>query len=259
MHTLASRRMTAAPTSTIHARAMRGVGALRADRLGVRATAPRPSRAASTLRKWRLIAEFGLLFFAVPALFVFGPMRTWIIPSLLVGGALCLWLLLTDDTFDRRQLWNASAGRVRLRKILLRFALAAALIIPGVLLIKPELFLNFPLRNTWFWLAVMFAYPFFSVYPQELIFRCFLFHRYAPVFGSGAAMIAASALAFGFGHILFLNLFAVVMTVIGGALFARTYQKTRSTLACALEHGLYGDFIFTIGLGAYFYAGTVGS
>lgn len=250
--------MTAASTSTMHARAMRGVGAPRADRPGAGVTAPRPSRAVSTLRKWRLIAEFGLLFFAVPALFVIGPIRTWIIPSLLVGGAVCLALLLTDDTFDRRQLWNFIAVRVRLRKILLRFALAAALIIPGVLLIKPELFLNFPLRNTGFWLVVMCAYPLFSVYPQELIFRCFIFHRYAPVFGSGAAMIAASALAFGFGHILFLNVLAVAMTVIGGALFARTYQKTRSTLACALEHGLYGDFVFTIGLGAYFYAGATG-
>lgn len=235
---------------------MPGAGdALRRGASAARALMPRPT--VSTLKRWRLGLEFAVMFFGVPAAVVLIPLPKIVIPSLLVGGAICLWLLLTDDSFDRSSLWNAHAVRARMPKILLRFAIAAALIVPGVLIFKPELLFELPKHKTGLWLVIMLAYPLFSVYPQELIFRCFVFHRYAPVFGRGAGMIAASALAFGFGHILFLNVFAVVMTVIGGALFARTYQKTNSTLACWLEHGLYGDFIFTIGLGAYFYAGAM--
>lgn len=47
------------------------------------------------------------------------------------------------------------------------------------------------------WALVIVLYPILSVYPQELIFRAFLFHRYAPLFGNGVGLVAASAAAFG--------------------------------------------------------------
>ena len=66
-----------------------------------------------------------------------------------------------------------------------------------------------------------------------------------------------SALVFSYGHIVFENSLAVGLSFIGGLLFARTYVSTRSTFAAAFEHALYGCFIFTIGLGQYFYHGVV--
>ncbi len=43
----------------------------------------------------------------------------------------------------------------------------------------------------------------------------------------------------------------------GGWLFADTYRQSRSLWLVCLEHALYGDLIFTIGLGTFFYHGAV--
>ncbi|GBR19081.1 hypothetical protein AA3271_0383 [Gluconobacter japonicus NBRC 3271] len=67
--------------------------------------------------------------------------------------------------------------------------------------------------------------------------------------------IVASAVAFGFAHILFLNWIAVGMTLIGGVLFASDYSRHRSLTLTCFEHSLYGCLIFTVGLGRFFYTG----
>jgi membrane protease YdiL (CAAX protease family) len=94
------------------------------------------------------------------------------------------------------------------------------------------------------------------VYPQELLFRAFLLRRYSAVFKTDRAAAAASAVAFGFAHLMFGNVLAVTATVAGGWLFARRYQRTRSLLVASVEHTLYGGTIFTIGLGRFFYHGA---
>jgi membrane protease YdiL (CAAX protease family) len=99
----------------------------------------------------------------------------------------------------------------------------------------------------------MLLYPLLSVYPQELLYRGFFFHRYAPLFGSGRGMLLASALSFGFVHIIFRNTLAVFLCVSGGLLFALTYNQSGSLLLACLEHALFGNFLFTIGLGQFFY------
>jgi membrane protease YdiL (CAAX protease family) len=102
----------------------------------------------------------------------------------------------------------------------------------------------------------MLLYPLLSVWPQEVIYRRFLRQRYAPLFGAGAGFIAASALAFGFAHVIFLSWIAVALTLAGGAMFARSYTRHHSLSLCCFEHSLYGCLVFTIGLGRYFYTGA---
>jgi membrane protease YdiL (CAAX protease family) len=98
-------------------------------------------------------------------------------------------------------------------------------------------------------------YPFLSALPQELIYRVFFFHRYQSLFGSEHRLIWASVLTFAFLHIIFGNLVAPLLTLPGGYLFARTYVRTGSLSAVAIEHAAYGNIVFTVGLGAYFYRG----
>ena len=74
----------------------------------------------------------------------------------------------------------------------------------------------------------MLLYPALSVVPQELVFRTFFFHRYGRLFGGPWVATAASALAFSWAHVVLLNGLAVVLTLLGGWLFARTYLRTRS-------------------------------
>ncbi|MBF6211751.1 CPBP family intramembrane metalloprotease [Nocardia puris] len=134
----------------------------------------------------------------------------------------------------------------------------AATVASGVVLavFSPERLFDLPRTEPAVWAMVMVFYPLLSVYPQELIYRTFVFHRYAPVFGSGWAMIAASAVAFGFAHIIFGNWIAVALTLIGGLLFAHRYRRTGSILVVTVEHALYGCLAFTVGLGGFLYSGA---
>ena len=102
----------------------------------------------------------------------------------------------------------------------------------------------------------MVLYPLLSVYPQELFFRAFFFHRYRRLFGQGMATVVASALLFGFVHIVFGNWISILLSSVGGMLFARTYFHSGSLALTCIEHALYGNFIFTIGLGEFFFHGT---
>jgi len=124
--------------------------------------------------------------------------------------------------------------------------------------VAPERLFDLPRRDPLLWASVVVLYPLLSVYPQELIYRVFLLHRYAPLLGTGRRAAAASAAAFGFAHIIFGNVLSIVLTLVGGWLFARTFQRTRSLLATSVQHALYGVLAFTVGLGDFFYHGSSG-
>jgi uncharacterized protein len=158
-----------------------------------------------------------------------------------------------------RVLWRTSAVRPALPAILAGWAVAAVLMTAGVALFDRSHLFDLPRQQPWLWLAVAVFYPLFSVYPQEVLFRAFLLHRYAPVFGTGRVAAAVSAAAFGFAHLIFGNPVSVLFTLAGGWIFARRYQRTRSLLTVSIEHALYGVLIFTIGLGRLFYHGTLPS
>ncbi len=204
-------------------------------------------------------AEFIVLFFGLPLVFaleLFRGARNWIIPALLLVAAGCLAVVLRDRGFPRGSLWNAAGFPKRAAAVCLRFAVIGAGLTVAVLLFRRELFLSFPRRAPVVWGLVMLLYPLLSVYPQELVFRAFLFHRYEVLFPARWQVICASAVSFGFAHIVFLNWVSVVLTVAAGVLFAWTYHRTRSLLVTAFEHALYGCLIFTVGLGDFFYHGT---
>ena len=47
----------------------------------------------------------------------------------------------------------------------------------------------------------------------------------------------------------------MVLTLLGGWLFARTNLRTRSLLATTVEHAAYGCLLFTVGLARWFVTG----
>ena len=111
--------------------------------------------------------------------------------------------------------------------------------------------------NPGFIWKIMIFYPFFSALPQEFIFCMFFFARYKSFFGEKTLMVAMSSLAFFLAHILFINWVAPVLGLVGGIIFAGTYKKTKSLLMVSIEHSLYGDTLFFIGLGWFFWGGSV--
>lgn len=169
-------------------------------------------------------------------------------------AVLCVWRLLKDKSFDRRQLWNAAAiNRHSLKSVLLLFVPLAGALAIFTWFYVPERFFAFPQERPVLWATVMIFYPILSVIPQELIYRAFIFHRYRPILGAGWKIVAVSAVAFGYAHIMMVNWIAVVFSAIGGIIFSYRYLLHRSTALATLEHALYGNFVFTVGLGWFFY------
>jgi len=205
-------------------------------------------------RRW---IEFASLYLVLPG------MMAWLIkgkPFLLLlwlAAGLSAAALYRDPSFDRRLLSLKHAhGRV-LGPLLARFAVLAAALILGVAWLHPESLFNFPRQRPELWVLVMLFYPVLSVCPQGIVYRALFFHRYAPLFPSPHIRLVVAAAVFSLGHLMFLNVWTLLLTFAGGLLFARTYMRTGSLLWSSLEHALYGCAMFTIGLGRLFYHGAV--
>lgn len=205
------------------------------------------------MNRFRLWLELIAVFFAVPAVYAAGWLpvhELWVLAAVFVWA---FWLLRQDRGFDRTQLW----GFIRFRGLGWPWARTAFVLVSLLLLTAlfwPQWLFVLPLERPWVWLLVLVFYPVLSVYPQELIYRAFFFHRYH-VLLPRRWLFGLNVAAFSFLHIVFLNPVALALTLIGGYFFARTYLQTRSLAAVSAEHALYGGWIFTVGLGSYFYRG----
>ena len=113
---------------------------------------------------------------------------------------------------------------------------------------RDELF-NVLRTKPFLWLVILFIYTLFSVYPQEILYRTFFFQRYKIFIQDDKLFIFLNAIIFSIGHLFFKNTLVIVLTFLGGLLFASTYNRTKSTLLVSIEHALYGCWLFTVGMG----------
>lgn len=205
-----------------------------------------------------LLLEFGLLFIAMPLVFaLLGVESTGALIPILWLASVYGWRVLSKlkATPARDREWEA--WRKHGRGIVLRWLLGGALLIGLIAWLTPECLFDAPRNNPGLWLLVLVLYPLLSVIPQEYLYRRFFFARYERLWGSRAITILLSALLFGMAHAVFENWVAVALTLAGGLIFSVTYHRTQSMLCACIEHSLWGDLIFTIGLGEYFVGGTV--
>ncbi len=183
-------------------------------------------------------------------------MKRSVIPQLLLIAALLLAIFWRDPSFDRRQLHSVPANlAVVLRRIAVVLLLGGAAVLAMTIASSQVRVFAFTFKRPFLWLAIVLLYALTSAPAQELIFRVFIFHRYQALFTGAWAMILASTCSFALAHLQLGNVVAPTLSVFGGMRFAYTYANTRSLPVVSLEHGLWGDWIFTIGLGAYFYGG----
>ena len=210
--------------------------------------------------KHRLLwAEFLALFIAVPLslYFIRHLLAFNVIPLVILIALICGVYLWRNQGFDWQGMWSLGRFRANLCPILLTFAPAAALLTLASYFLLDEHFCRFPRERPLVWLMVMLLYPLLAALPQELVFRTFFFQRYEPLFGSKALLMLASAFSFALAHVWYANWIAPTMSLAGGLLFAYRYERSGSLLAVGLEHGLWGNFLFTVGLGWYFYSGSI--
>lgn len=203
----------------------------------------------------RLLECLGL-FVALPLVFVFEWFSLPKIPVLLLFTLGCVWLYARMPRTERNQdLWSWKPLRSFWPTLAVRTGLVVAFCAGWVFLYAPQSWLAFPRQRPGLWLLVMLLYPWLSALPQEFLYRTFFFARYRMLFGEGMGMLAASSVSFAMLHLIYDHPLSVILSLVGGYWFSRTYQQTRSLSIVALEHALYGMLVFTLGLGRLFYEG----
>ncbi len=218
-----------------------------------------PDSDRDTPATWLRLAECAAGFFVLPpCLYFVRHQLAWRISLLALALALgAVLFLVRAERFDRRSLWSTAGLPRHLRAILLLFLPAGLLLSILNAVFLPDRFLIFPLERPGAWVLVMLLYPILGVYPQELLFRAFFFHRYRRLFHNDAHLVLLNGLSFGLAHLVYGNWIAFTLATLGGIIFAYRYLRTGSLLAASLEHGLWGDYVFTIGIGWYLYSGAI--
>lgn len=210
-------------------------------------------------RRARLWIEFALLFAGMPAAvtYLVRARHVPLIFLLLIVLVGLVAFLLWDRTFSLKRELSRGIARSELTSIIAIFVAVAAAMAAYVWLVEPERFLYFPRRSLLFWGMVMLLYPVFSAFPQELVYRTFFFHRYGALFGSARwAAVGVNGALFGLAHIMMGSAISVVLSGALGGLLAYRYTHARSFWAAWLEHSLYGQLVFTVGLGYLFFTGN---
>ena len=135
------------------------------------------------------------------------------------------------------------------KRLIISLAVIALMTIIYVFLTTRDELFRVMYEKPGLWAMVLFVYVIFSVYPQELIFRTFFFLRYETFVQSKWLFVILNAAVFSLAHISYGNGLVMLITFIGGLLFAVTYRVTRSTFLVAIEHAIYGCWLFTVGMG----------
>ncbi len=206
---------------------------------------------------WVKISEMAILYLVFPLLLVFDVIPFPLMVVLVIMGTSVIIFLQYDNTFDKKQYINWASGKKHFLSMFLFFVLSAAVMVLTIWLVDSAQLFILLKENPQMMLMIAIFYPFFSVIPQGLAYRVLFFHRYANLFSSKWTQIFVSALFFSFGHVIYKSPLVMFLTFIAGLIFAYRYHQSKSYLLSAIEHALYGVWMFTSGLGIYFISSAV--
>ena len=197
----------------------------------------------------RLWIEWILLYVLAPGLLALLTRghRSIVLISIVAGSLVAFALL------PRAEL-TGGAGK-ELRPALLRAALAVIALF--ALLAVTGQWPSFQLvrERPQVFFGVLALYPLLSAFPQEALYRTLFFHRYGALFPTRTSRIAASALVFGWAHVMVHNRLAMLLAALAGVLLSITWARSRSLWLVGLEHTLYGGCLLATGAGGMFVNG----
>lgn len=209
---------------------------------------------AHAIRRQRLWLEFTALFIGVPlAIALFLPPQ-WMFRALGAMTLVGLALLWRTGGFDWRSL-RVGWSRVGWLSVIM-FGAGVAMIGWLIMNMNPAYQLNLSPARLRFLTVIWALYPILSALPQELIFRVLFFHRYGTLFADPRIAVIANAAIFSFAHLMYWSSVVTVLTFAGGLIFAHYYLR-RGFPTAWLLHGVAGNALFTVGMGAFFYSGNV--
>ncbi|RKE02637.1 CPBP family intramembrane glutamic endopeptidase [Marinifilum flexuosum] len=203
------------------------------------------------MRRLYLWTEMLFLFIGLPLLYYFEMIPVHKAIPLVLVFFYCLFIIIKDKNFDR-EIFRIKRD-YPWQDFVLKGSILLIITSIWVYVFRADVFFHLPRNNFWIWVAVIVSYPIWSAYTQEFIFRAFYYHRYKLLFNNPVVMLLVNAVCFAMAHIIFRNWMALIFTFIGSIIFSYTYLRNKSLNAVFLEHSLYGNILFTNGLGIYFY------
>ena len=192
--------------------------------------------------------EFFFIFLILPSAIFFLDSSVIVFLTLYSVFTLSLVILYFDKSFS----FTSLRKKVDWKFIIIFSLIFLSLSFFYVILVDKDLLFIFPKTNFELWLLVILIYPFLSVIPQEIVYRVFFFQRYFPNERSFYFLTLLNMIVFSYGHIVFNNVHAILITAIVSPIFTYAYLK-KSFFTCIVLHALGGQIIFTLGLGKYFF------
>jgi hypothetical protein len=206
-----------------------------------------------------LVAELIALFVALPLAFdaaIARGLRRWLFPGLWALAFVLVLRLRAAPGFDMSTHLTFHLPPTYAPWLWARMVLSIAAIGVFSRRLVGAAYLTLPRRMPWLWAAIAVLYPLLSVGPQAIVYRTYFLYRFAPLFGHGLAMNVAAAAAFSFAHVIFRNRVALLLTFVGGLMFANAELVSGSSLVGSVEHAAYGFAAFSFGLGRFLHLGT---
>ena len=121
------------------------------------------------------------------------------------------------------------------------------LIISMIIIFGNDVFTNELDFKKYFFISILLLfYLFFSVIPQEIIFRFLFFYRYKDCFNQNEILLLNS-LVFCFCHIIYFDIYILLLSFFGNLLFSFNYMKNKSLLLVTIEHFLIGQTFIILG------------
>ncbi len=220
---------------------------------------------ARAARRIALTVEFIIIYVLIPALPLAGLRPRWYVPAFLVA---IVWIAVVGIR-ARRSRKTSRGGRVGRTKrsesgvrrrlppdfaaisiTFLAFAVVSAVMIA---LIRPDLLFSAPREAPRRWLLFWFIYTVGSVAPQEALFRVVFFDRYRVLWGDRRWLaLLLNAVSFSIAHAILHHPIVYALTFAGGYVFSLHWLRSRRFLSLCLLHGVYGFWLFTVGLGPVF-------
>ncbi len=207
------------------------------------------------------IIELCVLGFLFPVTIVFFELSQFI---LLFLWSITLYAVIILVVFYRNSLSlntlfyiNFNKNKAHLLLIISRWIILSTLLYIFTVIIFPDKLFLIQKNDVSLLYKIFVFYPLLSALPQEFIFCTFFFIRYKSLFNQEKKLVLTSAIIFCFAHIFSINWVAPFLSLFGGFIFANTYKKTKSLFFASFEHALYGNSLFAIGLGWFFWGGSV--
>ena len=191
-------------------------------------------------KKNRLIELISLIIFC-PILIIYLNLQLFIIPMLLISNLIIIILYkkeLSNKFFPKFKFLYVRVFLIDLMVIFLFIVLFYEKI--ELIKITTNEFTNL------FTLAIF--YLFFSITPQEIIFRFFFFLRYKDIFNfKHPYFVLFNSLIFAFLHVVYLDFYILLLCFFGSLLISYHYIKFQSTFLAIIEHFILAQSIMIMG------------